>query len=477
MYISRKLISRITGPVLFVLIYYIIPIQGLSIEGKAILASTAWIGFWWITEAMPIEATALLPMVLFPLTGALDMKSTTFPYANPLIFLFLGGFMIAITIEKWELHRRIALNIIAYLGTNPRKVILGFMLATGFLSMWISNTASTLMMMPIGISVIMNLDADKNFSKALMLSIAYAASIGGISTLVGTPPNIVFAGIVRDTFQVDIGFLDWMMIGLPFASLLIYFTWVYLTRFGFPISNQNTGQQSGIQDKLSALGKMTKEEQRVMIVFISTAVLWITRKYFIQPFLPGINDTVIAVVGGLSLFLIPDTQGNRLLNWQMMKNVPWGILILFGGGLSIANGFTETDLAQWIGGKLSLFANVHLFVLILVITASINFMTEITSNIATASMALPILAALAVSINIHPYYLMVGAIMAASCAFMLPVATAPNAIVFSSGHIRMRDMVKTGVWLNIVSILLITVFVYFILPLIWDLDIGLFIRR
>lgn len=470
MKIDRRFIGRLLGPTFFCVIYFLLPLEGLSPEGRGVLATTGWIGVWWMTEAIPIEATALLPLILFPLLGAIDMKSTTFPYAHPLIFLFLGGFMIAIAIEKWNLHKRIALNIISFLGSNPRRLILGFMIATGFLSMWISNTATTLMMIPIGLSVISNLQQNDGFSKALPLSIAYAASIGGMSTLIGTPPNIVFAGIVKDTFGIEVNFMDWMMIGLPFSILMIFITWVVITRYSFKISSNATLINSGIKEKLAELGEMSTEEKRVLVVFLFTAVCWMSRTYLLNPIIPSLNDTTIAIFGGVLLFIIPSSTSGRLLDWQMMSKVPWGVLVLYGGGLTLANAFAKTDLATWIGGLLNHWQSVELVLLILLIVAAVNFMTEITSNIATASMVLPILAALAVSIGTHPYYLMVGAILAASCAFMLPVATAPNAIAFSSGTIKMQDMIKVGVLLNLLSIFIITLIVCTIMPMVWNLD-------
>ncbi|MEO9805603.1 MAG: SLC13 family permease [Reichenbachiella sp.] len=475
MRIDLKLVGKFLGPTTFLVVYFGLPLDGLSQEGRGVLATTAWVGIWWMTEAIPIEATALLPMILFPILGALNMKSTTFPYAHPLIFLFLGGFMIAIAIENWNLHKRIALNIISLLGSNPRQLILGFMIATGFLSMWISNTATTLMMIPIGISVITNLKEDKRFSKALPLAIAYSASIGGMATLIGTPPNIVFAGIVKDTFGVEVNFMEWMMIGLPFSVLMIAITWLVITRVSFKISSDVSLLDSGINEKLHELGKMSAEEKRVLAVFLFTAFCWMSRTYLLNPLIPALNDTTIAIFGGLALFLIPNSGEGKLLDWKMMSKVPWGVLVLYGGGLSMANAVAQTDLAQWIGNLLNHWGTIDLVLLILMIVAAVNFMTEITSNIATASMVLPILAALAISIGAHPYYLMVGAILAASCAFMLPVATAPNAIAFASGTIKMRDMIKVGVLLNILSIFIISFIVYVIMPNVWTLDISSFL--
>ncbi len=473
MKINTRLIGLIGGPVLFLLILFIIPIDGLSDNGKAVLACTAWVAIWWMTEAIPIEATSLLPIVLFPVTGSMDIKSTTLPYGHPIIFLFLGGFIIAIAIERWNLHKRIALNIIALIGTNPQRVILGFMVATGFLSMWISNTATTLMMIPIGLSVIANLQSDKNFAKALLLAIAYSASIGGMSTLVGTPPNIVFAGVVKETFGVDVSFLDWMLFGVPFSAILIFLSWIYISKFAFKI-DRSSSVDAGIKEKLDALGRMSGEEKRVLAVFLTTAFCWISRKYLLSPFIPGLDDTIIAIAGGLSLFLIPNSEGGKLLKWKEMKKLPWGVLMLFGGGMSIANAFVKTDVAQWIGSQLYNWNALTLLLLVLMVATLVNFLTEITSNVATASMILPILAAMAISMEIHPYYLMIAAILAASCAFMLPVATPPNAIVFASGEVKMKDMIKTGFVINLMSIVLITFFVYVYLPTIWELDVTEF---
>ncbi|MFY0625329.1 MAG: SLC13/DASS family transporter [Reichenbachiella sp.] len=471
MKLKANIIGLICGPLVFILIYFIVPFDGLSSEGRGVLACTTWLAIWWMTEAIPVEATALLPIILFPLTGSLDIKSTTFPYANPIIYLFLGGFIIAIAIEKCNLHRRIALNIIALIGTNPRRVILGFMIATGFLSMWISNTASTLMMVPIGLSVIAQLNSNKDFSKALLLAIAYSASIGGMATLIGTPPNIVFAGVIKSTFGVDVGFLDWMLIGIPFSMVLVVFTWLFLSRFAFKIDNHES-EQVGFETGIKALGKMSLEEKRVLTVFLITAFCWVSRKFLLNPLVPALNDTIIAIAGAISLFLIPDSKGEKLIDWKQMNKLPWGVLMLFGGGLSIANAFVQTDLASWVGLQLNQLSTMDVLILILLIATFVNFLTELTSNVATASMILPILAALSISISLHPYFLMVAAILASSCAFMLPIATPPNAIVFGNDHIHMKDMVKTGLFINLLSILLITLFVYFLMPLVWELNLA-----
>lgn len=469
MSLKSKRIGLLLGPLTFALVNFLIPIDGLSDEGKAVLACTCWVAIWWMTEATSVEVTALLPIILLPVTGALSVKTATSPYASPLIFLFLGGFILAMAIERWNLHTRIALHIIHKIGTNQQKVVLGFMIATGFLSMWISNTATTLMMMPIGMSVISSLGGSEKFSKALLLAIAYSASIGGMATLIGTPPNVVFAGVVKNTFGVDIGFMDWMMLGVPFSSALIGLSWIYITKYALKVPTQ-TVDGLGLEEKLRKLGKMSTEEKRVLMVFGITAFLWIFRKLLINPLIPGVNDTVIAIAGAVSLFLISDAGNGKLMHWKDTSNLPWGILILYGGGLSIANAFVQTDLAAWVGEQFKLLSTVDILLLVFVIVVIVNFMTEVVSNIATASLILPILAALAISISVHPYFLMVGAILAASCAFMLPVATAPNAIAFSSGRIKMGDMIKVGISLNIISIILIVLFVYWLMPIVWGIQ-------
>ena len=480
--LSKK-IGLILGPVLFGIVMLFSPDEALSTEALAVMATTLWIATWWISEAIPIEATALLPIVLFPLSGALDLGTTTGAYGHYLIFLFLGGFIIALAIEKWNLHRRIALNIIYVIGTNNQMLVLGFMVATWFLSMWISNTATSLMMMPIGLAIIKQLEKDHDpdprsaspFSKALMLGIAYSASIGGMATLIGTPPNLVFAAVVKATFDIEISFLQWFIFGLPFSIILTLICWWYLVKIAFNLEGESSlSGRDQIKAQLKALGPMSKEEKRVLIVFVATAFCWITRSFLLNLFIPKLTDTMIAVAGALALFLIaaPNHQGEKLMDWSNTVKLPWGILMLFGGGLALAAGFTQSGLAEWIGSKMTLMEGIHFILILIAITALVNFLTEITSNVATASMILPILASLALAIGIHPYGLMVPAILAASCAFMLPVATPPNAVVFGSGFIQMKDMIRSGLRLNLMSIILIVVYVFVLLPLLWQLDLN-----
>lgn len=477
-----KIFAVLTGPALFVIIY-LLPLEGITSQGRSVLAVTIWVAFWWITEAIPIAATSLVPIVLFPLTGGLDLAHTTASYGHKMVFLYLGGFVIALAIEKWNLHKRIALQTIKLIGKNADMIILGFMLATFFLSMWISNTATTMMMLPIAVAVANKLDplrdvgdgvmkGQTKFGLSLMLAIAFSASIGGLSTLIGTPTNAMFAAVVKEIYNVDIDFATWFSFALPISSVLLVISWVYLVKFVYPVKirdEQLAGNE--IEKELKLLGKITKEEKRVTIVFALTALAWILRSLVLKKFIPNIDDTIIAMTGALVLFLIPSTKkGKMLMDWSTAKRLPWGILILFGGGLSIAAGFQSSGLANWMGNSLQGLQNFQLIVILFFVALLVNALTEFTSNVATASILLPILASLAAAIHLHPYMLMVVATLVASCAFMLPVATPPNAVVFSSGYIRIRDMARTGVGLNLISILLVVLAVWFFLPMFWGID-------
>ena len=438
-----------------------------------VLASTLWIATWWITEAIPIPVTSLLPLILFPLTNALNVQTVTKSYGDPIIFLYVGGFIIAVAIEKCGLHRRIALNTILRTGTDARNIILGFMIATAFISMWISNTATAVMMLPIGTAIIgqlSNTQGPTEFGKALMLCIAYAASIGGMATLIGTPTNLVFAGIVRETYQTEISFTQWMAIGLPVSIVLLIASWFYLTRIGFKLGGSSlSGGREEIRNMLRALGKISFEEKAVGIVFSITALCWMLRSFVLTKWLPGIDDSVIAIAGAMSLFLIPsrNEKGTMLIDWKAAVNIPWGIILLFGGGLAIASAFQSSGLADWLGSQMTLLQGVPLLLLILILVSSVTLLSEIASNVATAAMILPILVALAIAIGVHPYILMVAATVAASCGFMLPVATPPNAVVFGSGYLRIRDMIKAGFWMDVISITVVSLFMYFFLEKIW----------
>ena len=481
---KTQLVGRLLGPIAFFVILFFFHPEGLSVEANAVLATTAWIAIWWITEAIPIAVTALLPLVLFPLSGGLDLAATSASFGHKYVFLYLGGFIIAIAIEKWNLHKRIALNIINFIGSDVRKIILGFMLATAFLSMWISNTATSVMMLPIGMAIIQQLkdnpntvtDENKIFGKALMLAIAYSASIGGVATLIGTPPNLVLAGVVLDTYGYEITFLQWLSFGLPISIILLFICWIYLTRYAFRFKQKDfPGGKQEIKRQLNQLGKLSYEEKMVAVVFAATAFCWISRSFVLQKLLPGLDDTIIAMFFAIVLFLIPaKNKKEQLINWEEAVKMPWGIVLLFGGGMALAKGFEISGLAVWIGSQMTALAGLPILILIFVLVAAVNFLTEITSNLATTAMLLPVLAPMALTIDVHPFVLMVGAAVAASCAFMLPVATPPNAVVFGSGYLRIPDMVRKGLFMNVVSILIVTVFAYFVLPELWNLIIDVF---
>lgn len=480
MRISKRLIGLILGPLFFLYILLFFHPEGLSKPANAVLASTIWIAIWWISEVIPIAVTALLPIILFPLTGGLNINETTASYGHKYIFLFIGGFILALTIEKWNLHKRIALNIIKIVGTSVVNIILGFMVATAFLSMWISNTASSVMLLPVGMAIVLQLrdnpntveDENRIFGKALMLAIAYSASIGGMATLIGTPTNLVLAGVIQTSFDVEITFSQWFIFGFPIALILLFLSWLYLTRFAFKFKQKEfPGGKAEINRQIKTLGSMTYEEKVVLFIFVCTAFAWITRSFIIQKIIPVIDDTIIAITFSILLFIIPSRQKNvNIMSWKDAVKLPWGIVLLFGGGLALASGFESSGLASWIGSQLSILEALPFIVLLLILIAVVNFLTEITSNVATTAMLLPILVSLAPVLNVHPYYLMVAATVAASCAFMLPVATPPNAVVFGSGYLRISDMVKKGVWMNLLSIILLTIIVYFLLPLVWDLS-------
>lgn len=471
---SLRMVAFWAGPLVFVLLLILHPFEGMPHPALAVLAGTSWIAIWWITEVVPIPVTSLLPMVLFPLSGAMDIGHTTAGYGNKLVYIYVGGFLLALAIEKWNLHKRIALNVIRLVGTSERRIILGFMLATAFLSMWISNTATSVMMLPIGMAIVLQLlhvtkgKLNEQFGKALMLGIAYAASLGGISTLIGTPPNLVLSNAVSKFFHQDLIFSDWFFLVFPLSLMLVLACWLYLTRIVFRIrSTVTSGARDEIEAQLQTLGKMAPEERRVLVVFAFTAFLWIFRSFLLADILPALDDTIVAIIGGSLLFVIPSGNGKRLMEWNDAMKLPWGIVLLFGGGLAIADGFKESGLADWIGGHMQALSGAHPLVILFIVVGVVNFLTEITSNVATTAMILPVLAPLSANTTGSPLLLMVGATLAASCAFMLPVATPPNAVVFGSGYLKMGDMIKAGFGLNLLSIMVISLYLYFMLPVLW----------
>ncbi|MCM4160088.1 DASS family sodium-coupled anion symporter [Antarcticibacterium flavum] len=479
MSLNQKNFFILLGPVIFIILQLKTP-EAIPPAAYDMLCITLWMAVWWVTEAVSISVTALLPIVLFPLTGAVDLSTTTAAYGNKYIFLFMGGFLLAIAIQKWNLHKRIALNIISLIGTNIYRIILGFMVATAFLSMWISNTATVVMLFPMGLSIIALMEDNpsttenetQRFGKALMLGMAYAASIGGVATLIGTPPNLIFAGFLNETYGIEITFWQWFKFGFPISFILLGIAWIYLTRYAFKFKRKGfAGGRKEVNALLAELGPLKKEEKLVLVVFTLTAFFWITRSFIFVQFFPALDDTIIAMTFGILLFTIPaNNTGERLIDWEDAVKLPWGIIILFGGGMALAAGFQHTGLAEWFGTQISLFRDLSLFILILIIVAAVNFLTEVTSNTASTAMLLPIIAPIAIALGIHPFILLVATTTAASCAFMLPVATPPNAVVFGCKYLTIPNMVKSGIFMNLISIILISLIIYFLLPYLWNFD-------
>ena len=477
---TKKSLYKILGPLVFVSTFFLSTPDEMSENGFRLLGVILWMAIWWISEVVPIAVTALLPIILFPSLNILNIQETGSNYGHKYIFLFIGGFILANAIQKWNLHKRIALNIILKIGGSTDKIILGFMLATGFLSMWISNTATTVMMLPIALSVINQLNdhpdtlenENKVFGKALMLGVAYSASAGGIATLIGTPPNLIFAGFAQDNFNIEISFFQWMKIGLPISIVLMVFIWLLLTKYAFKLNKVGfPGGKEEIKRLLFKMGKISNEEKKILFVFTLTILCWIFRKNTINLLIPNFDDSMIAISSAIILFILPSKDKKEpILKWKDAVTIPWGILLLFGGGLSIANGFQSTGLDTWIGEQLTFMTFTNSFIIILIVVAGVNFLTEMTSNMATTAMLLPVMIPIANLMQINPYLLLVGTTLAASCAFMLPVATPPNAVVFGSRLLKISDMVKAGIMINIFSIILILIMVYFGIPLIWGVS-------
>jgi solute carrier family 13 (sodium-dependent dicarboxylate transporter), member 2/3/5 len=473
------------GPILFVTMLLLPTPEGLSPAGWRTAAVAVLMATWWITEALPISATALLPLVLFPVLDVETITATAAPYANPMIFLFMGGFIIALGMQRWGLHRRIALTIIRAVGTDPSGLVAGFMVSSAFLSMWVSNTATTMMMLPIGLSVIELARAGgadaaaargrQSFAICLMLGIAYASSIGGVATLVGTPTNALLVGFINETYGVQIDFVQWMLIGLPVAVLGIPITHLVLTRIAYPIRGVTLhGSREYIDAELARLGRVTRPEAMVGVVFALVASLWILQPLISRWVLPGISDAGIAIFGALLLFMIPvdPRRGVFLLSWKYAEQLPWGVLLLFGGGLSLAGAIQRTGLAEWIGSGFSGISHWPVFLILLAVIAAIILLTELTSNSATAAAFLPIMASVAVGIGQNPLLLAIPIALAASCAFMLPVATPPNAIVYGSGVMTIPQMARAGLWLNVAFTVLLALLTYTVVVLVFGIELG-----
>ncbi len=479
----RKEIGFLLGPALFLLILLLPVPEGMKPEAMKTAAITVLMAVWWITEAIPIPATSLLPIVLYPILGIMSAKEVTVPYGNHLIYLFMGGFFIAVTLERWNLHKRIAINTIRFFGSSPTQMVLGFMTATAFLSMWISNTATTMMMVPIGLAVAKQAreyytgPADKfKFDTCLMLSIAYAASIGGVGTIIGTPPNGVLVSQIDKIFNMEISFAQWMKVGIPLVIIMTTITWLMMTKIIFRLKNISLpGGKEFISQELEKLGRIKKEEVMIIGVGIFVSLCWITRSFLFKHIgLNLVHDSTIAILGALLLFIIPSDfkKGEFLLDWKTAVKIPWDVIILFGGGLALAVGFKESGLAVWIAGNLSLISAAGILVFIFTVILITIFLTEITSNTATSALLIPLMASAAIAMGIHPYGPAVAACIAASYAFMLPVATPPNAVVFGSGCVTIPEMAKAGIWLNIIGTFLITAVIMLLLPFVWRIDLS-----
>lgn len=465
-------VGLILGPLVLLTCILTDPPGGLSEKAWLTVGLAVLMAVWWSTEAIPIPATSLLPILLIPLLGIDTLAKATAPYANPTIFLFLGGFLLGLAMQRWNLHRRIALATLLAVGNQPIRQIAGFMIATAFISMWVSNTATSIMMLPIGLSVIGLLVAGSDekesarFAVALLLGIAYSASVGGIATLIGTPPNALLAAFMRENYDVEIGFGQWMLLGLPLSIGMLIFIWWSLTRKGFQLAG---GDSRGLLEKeMTDLGPMSRAEKMVAVVFVGAALAWIFQPV-LADYVNGVNDTSIAMAAAIALFLIPVDLRERvfLMDWEQANKAPWGVLLLFGGGLSLAGVIGASGLAEWIAGSLGTFDALPLLLMIALVVAVIIFLTEITSNTATAAAFLPLLGALAVAQGLSPEMLAIPAAVAASCAFMMPVATPPNAIVFGTGQLPIQAMIKAGFVLNLFGVLLVSLVCYALVGWIW----------
>lgn len=484
-YTIRQKVGLFLGPCLFLFMLICPAPGGMEPAAQKMAAVALLMATWWMTEAIPIPATSLLPIALYPLLGIMGTKTAAAPYASHLIFLFMGGFIIALAMQRWNLHRRIAMNIVRIVGFSPGRLIFGFMVATAVLSAFVSNTATTVMMMPIGLAIIQHVIAegkreglDKtidfsperfSFGLNLMLGIAFAASIGGIATLIGTPPNTVLAAYLNKTYGYEITFAKWMMVGVPLVAVMLPLCWLWLTKVANPMDLKRVpGGRDLIDTELKKMGTMNKGERWTALVFMLTAMGWIFRKQLGIYFFPDpklVTDATIAMTGALLLFVIPINwkKNEFVMNWHWASKMPWGVLILFGGGLSMAGGFKTTKLANWIGSQVGLLEAAPVLVLIVSVATLIIFLTELTSNTATSAMVMPILSAVALGLGQSPLLLIVPAAIAASCAFMLPVATPPNAIVFGSGYVSIPQMVRSGFGLNVLGVVVTVLLTYLVL--------------
>lgn len=476
----RRLFFLLLGPTITFVLMSMQPPGQLSPEAWTLLGLMLWMILWWMTEAAPVPVTALLPIPMMPLLNIASQKEVTANYGHPLIFLFLGGFLIAAAMQRWGLHKRIALNIVNLLGGTAPRVIAGFMLSTAFLSMWISNTATTVMMFAVAISIIEMISEKatdpakaRTFSIALLLGIAYSASIGGVGTLIGTPPNTLLASFLMDSYEITIDFSTWMLMGFPLVVIMLPITWLLLCKWLYPIKNELLFEdQNFFKNEIKKLGVMSPGEKIVLVMFVLTALSWLTRKWLVSWTGLTISDTTIAMISAILMFVIPASiqRGRFTIEWESTKNIPWGVLFLFGGGLALAGAFRSTGLASAIGDWVSDMGAIEASLYILITTAAIIFLTEVTSNTATTATFLPILGATAIGLGLDPMVMCIPAALAASMAFMMPVATPPNAIVFSYEHLRIADMMRAGLLLNILTIILIYAAMIMLAPVVFGLE-------
>lgn len=472
-----KKIGLFLGPLLFFLIQ-VLPFDLVSDKGDAVIATALWMVIWWITETVSISVTALLPLVLLPLLKVLPIADVGANYGSPIIFLFFGGFVLALALEKVNLHKRIALTIIKFTGTTPNKVVLGFMIATGFLSMWISNTASTVVMLPIAMSVIHLLiddedgftKHDKNFALSVMLGIAFSANAGGIATVIGTPPNSVLIGLLENEYNIEVSFLKWMVLGLPFSIVMITIVYLALVKWFFPSKGISFGTSGDvINSELKKLGPTSAKEKRVLLIFAIAVFLWIFRT-LINKLIPGLglSDTIISLIAAISLFAIPFSikTNDFILQWKDTEKLPWGILILFGGGLALAKGMSASGIVDTVAAVIAS-SNISILVTVSLLIVLMLFMTELMSNVALVAVLAPVVAGIAIGLEIPLLYVLIPVTMASSCAFMLPMATPPNAIVFASGYVKVHEMARVGVVLNLIAVALLIVLFKVFIPLVF----------
>ena len=485
---NTKRVGFALGLGLFILMFIIPAPGGMEVAAWRVAAIAVLMATWWITEAIPLPATALLPIVLYPLLGIMDSRSTTLSYADHVIFLFMGGFFLAVTMERWNLHRRIALFILRLAGDTPSRLILGFIIATSLLSMWISNTATAVMMVPIGLSVISQVmgtsdgsvvdekrkKQESNFAKSLMLAIAYSASIGGFITIIGTPPNIIMAGMLERMYDIRIGFAQWMLVSVPISLVMLTCMYVLLTKVLFRTGDLRLASgKEFVAEEMKKLGPMTRAEKMVLLIGGFMALSWMFRELLIRiPVFSMVTDTTIAIMGSLLLFLCPAFKDDeKLLNWATAVKIPWSVVLLFGGGLTIASGFESTGLATWVSENMQYLSGMGILLFVFMTVLVANTLTEFMSNTAIATLFIPVMAATAVAVGFHPFAAAIPTAIAASFSFMMPHATPPNAIAFGSGYLRMKDMASTGLILNLIGQIVCTIVIVFLLSMLWGIDL------